>query len=420
MASRLRAPLTGVPGKGDFVADERVAEYRRATEALRDGHYDIEISTGAHDEIAELGEALKVLAIAMKTQSEQADKLAEINRKINEGLLLEDVLDQVYDSFFALIPYDRIGFALLDADKQSVRAHWARSEATEIQILKGYTAALAGSSLEEVVRSRRPRILNDLEAYLEAHPDSDSTSKIVAEGMRSSLTCPLLIKGQPVGFLFFSSMQKHAYNEEHQDLFLQIAGQLALTLERSRLYEELLGLTEGLQQAQQLLEREATRDSLTDLWNRRAILDLLKREMARSSRENRPVAAVMIDVDHFKKINDRVGHLAGDQVLLEVTRRVGSTLRSADVLGRIGGEEFLMIISPCDEKTAMDVMERARRACASSPVSIEGGDFDVTVSLGAAVASGESVDLSTLLKSADDALYRAKNGGRNRSEVAEI
>ncbi len=238
--------------------------------------------------------------------------------------------------------------------------------------------------------------------------------------MRSSLTCPLLIKGQPVGFLFFSSMQTRVYTEEHQDLFLQIAGQLALTLERSRLYEELLRLTEDLKKAKKLLEREASRDSLTDLWNRRAILDLLKREMARSSREDRPVAAVMIDIDNFKMINDRIGHLAGDQVLLEVTRRVGSTLRSADVLGRIGGEEFLIILSPCDGKTAFDVMERARRACAASPVSIEAGDFEVTVSLGAAVTDGADVDLSTLLKSADDALYRAKNGGRNRSELAAL
>jgi diguanylate cyclase (GGDEF)-like protein len=238
--------------------------------------------------------------------------------------------------------------------------------------------------------------------------------------MRSSLTCPLLIKGQPVGFLFFSSMQAHAYSKEHEDLFLQIAGQLALTLERSRLYEELLRLTEDLQKAKELLEREASRDSLTDLWNRRAVLDLLKRELARSSREERPIAAVMIDIDHFKQINDRIGHLAGDKVLLEVTRRVGSTLRSADVFGRIGGEEFLIIISPCDESTARDVMERARRACAAEPVAIEEGEFEVTVSLGAAVAGGRDIDLSTLLKSADGALYQAKNDGRNRSEVAAL
>jgi diguanylate cyclase (GGDEF)-like protein len=398
-----------------------VAQYRQAAEALRQGEYDIRLPDDAPREAAELGEALRVLAAAMRIRSEQAAKLAVVSRKINEGLLLEDVLNQVYESFFSLIPYDRIGFALLDNGKQVVRAHWVRSEADAIKLPRGYTGELAGSSLEQVVRSRRPRILGDLVAYLEENPQSDSTRRIVAEGMRSSLTCPLLIKCQPVGFMFFSSMEPQAYSEGHQDLFLQIADQLALTLERSRLYEELLRLTEDLQTANEALEREATRDSLTDLWNRRAILDLLKREMARSNREGQPIAAVMVDVDHFKEINDRIGHLAGDQVLREVTRRISSTLRSTDVLGRIGGEEFLIILYPGEEKTAVEVMERARCACASTPVTVESEDFEVTVSLGAAVAENlNESDLATILKAADQALYRAKNNGRNRSEVEAI
>jgi diguanylate cyclase (GGDEF)-like protein len=403
------------------VEEKWLTRYREAMEALRRGQYDISIPDDAPDELAELGAALRTLARTIKNRSEQAAKLAEISRKISEGLLLEEVLDQVYRSFRTLIPYDRIGFALLEDGRQVVRAHWARSEANEILLSTGYSAALAGSSLEEVVRSRRPRILGNLEAYLEDHPKSDSTRRIVAEGMRSSLTCPLLIKGQPVGFLFFSSMEVNAYREEHQEVFLQIADQLALTLERSRLYEKLLRLTEDLQKAKESLEREASRDSLTDLWNRRSILDLLKREMARSDREGRPIAAIMIDIDHFKKVNDLIGHLAGDEVLREVTRRVGSTLRSSDVLGRIGGEEFLIILYPSDEKTARDVMERARQACAATPVSIDAGQFKVTVSQGAVVAEKlDGVDLSTLLKAADHALYRAKNNGRNRSEIEAI
>jgi len=398
-----------------------VDRYRKAAESLRQGKYDICLPDGAPDDLAELGEALRVLAAAMKARSEQAAKLAIINRKINEGLVLEDVLSQAYESFFDLIPYDRIGFALLEKGKTVVRAHWARSEATEIELPIGYTAALAGSSLEEVVKSRRPRILGDLVAYLEENPGSDSTRKIVAEGMRSSLTCPLLIKGQPVGFLFFSSTEAHTYSEEHQEVFLQIADQLALTLERSRLYEELLRLTEDLKTAQKALEREASHDSLTDLWNRRAILDLLKREMAKSNREGRPIAAVMVDIDHFKKINDRIGHLAGDQVLREVTRRIASTLRTSDILGRIGGEEFLIILYPGEEKTAVEVMERARRACASAPVTVGSEEFEVTVSLGAAVAEAlNDVDLATVLKTADNALYLAKSNGRNRSEVEAV
>jgi diguanylate cyclase (GGDEF)-like protein len=129
----------------------------------------------------------------------------------------------------------------------------------------------------------------------------------------------------------------------------------------------------------------------------------------------------MIDIDKFKTVNDTVGHLAGDEVLREVSRRISGTLRTADILGRLGGEEFLAILFPCNRKTAVEVMERARRACESGPVVTDAGAFHVTISLGAAVVrSMEGVDSSAILNTADRALYRAKNGGRNRCEVEEI
>jgi diguanylate cyclase (GGDEF)-like protein len=404
---------------GGQLTDERVSLYRKAAEALREGQFDISIPEGAADEFAELGEALRDLAQSLKAQSEQTAELVKITQRVNEGLLIDEVLDHVYENFFSLIPYDRIGLSLLEEGQAVVRAHWVRSEATRIKLPLGYSAKLAGSSLARIIETGRPRILNDLGSYLDRNPNSDSTRRIVEEGMRSSLTCPLVVKGQPVGFLFFSSMKTDTYDEEHQALFLQIAGQLALTLEKGRIYQELLDTTEELREARDALETEATRDSLTGLWNRRSILDLLRRDMARAEREDKPLSAVMIDIDHFKKINDSIGHPGGDEVLQEVTRRVTSTLRSADMLGRIGGEEFLIILYPGDEPTAEEVMERARAACESSPVSVDAGKFDVTISLGAAVVSDyDDIDLSDVLKTADHALYRAKEGGRNCS-VAE-
>jgi diguanylate cyclase (GGDEF)-like protein len=129
--------------------------------------------------------------------------------------------------------------------------------------------------------------------------------------------------------------------------------------------------------------------------------------MARAQREGKPLAAVMIDIDNFKLINDRIGHLAGDEALTEVTRRIG--------------EEFLIILYPADEQTAIEVMERARRTCESEPVVIDTGELNVTISLGAAVVNDiEDVGFSVILKTADRALYRAKNGGRNRSEVERV
>ncbi len=403
------------------MADPRVRRYCQVAEALRDGQFDVSVPIGTRGEIADLGQALRDLAQTLKQQSEKSEMISNITRKINEGLMIEDILDQVYDNFFALIPYDRIGFALLEDGRAVVRAHWARSEAEEIKLPLGYSAGVSGSSLEEVMKTQQPRILNDLEAYLDDHPNSDSTRRIVDEGMRSSLTCPLVIMGQPVGFLFFSSMQKDTYRDVHKELYLQIASQLAVTLEKSRLYEGLLELTEELKEARDSLELLATRDSLTGLWNRRSITDLLSRDLSRAGREELSLVAVIVDVDFFKNLNDTIGHLAGDEVLKEITRRISCTLRTADVFGRIGGEEFLIILYPANEKTAVEVMERARRACAGTPIKLDAGEYQVTVSLGAAVVQEfEDIGLADVLKTADHALYRAKNDGRNRSVVEMV
>jgi transcriptional regulator with GAF, ATPase, and Fis domain len=233
--------------------DARVSLYRQAAEALRKGHFDVSIPVGESDEVSELGEALEALAQALKVKSAQSKMLAQIAEQVSEGLLINETLDHVYENFISLIPYDRIGLALLEQGGTVLRSHWVRSEASEVKLSPGFSAGLAGSSLEEIIRTGRPRILNDLEAYLEEHPRSGSTRRIVEEGMRSSLTCPLVVKGKPVGFLFFSSMKVGTYDEVHQDFFVQIAGQLAVTLEKGRIYQELLDTTKELREAKDRL-----------------------------------------------------------------------------------------------------------------------------------------------------------------------
>src|SRR5690606_29972423 len=118
-----------------------------------------------------------------------------------------------------LIPYNRIGFALIEDDGQTVRACWARSDQPAVQLGQGYSAPLASSSLEAIMTSGQPRILNDLESYLGAKPGSEATRMIVGEGLRASLTCPLIANGAPVGFIFFSSIRPHIYEEAHVELF---------------------------------------------------------------------------------------------------------------------------------------------------------------------------------------------------------
>lgn len=198
------------------------------------------------------GESLRELEDMIKTKCEETEMLLHILEKINEGVVLEEVLNYTYESLRSVIPYSRIGFSLLHEEGRIVRAHWARSESQNIRIGKDYEAEMKGSSLQGIIETGQPRILNDLEAYLKDHSNSDSTQRIIEEGMRSSLTCPLVALGKPIGFMFFSSMQPNAYKNAHVEFFMQIAKQLSVIAEKSRLYEELEIKNKALQRLDQL------------------------------------------------------------------------------------------------------------------------------------------------------------------------
>ncbi|WP_432823584.1 GGDEF domain-containing protein [Trichloromonas sp.] len=177
--------------------------------------------------------------------------------------------------------------------------------------------------------------------------------------------------------------------------------------------------TNQLRLAQDRLRHLATIDPLTGAFNRGEILSRARKETSRLRRSgeqtpSRSIALVMLDLDRFKNINDTLGHIAGDLVLRQVTRRIKLELRDYDLFGRYGGEEFLAILPATNLSSAVSVAERMRRAVGDTPLDIEGQSLQVTVSLGVAVISGEALDLTGALKEADEALYRAKNAGRNR------
>jgi diguanylate cyclase (GGDEF)-like protein len=161
-------------------------------------------------------------------------------------------------------------------------------------------------------------------------------------------------------------------------------------------------------------EFQATHDSLTGLYNRKAIFDLLQREAALASRSGTPTGIIMLDLDHFKRINDTYGHAAGDDVIREAVRRILPVLRSTDWVGRYGGEEFLVVL-PLTAATAVRACaDRVRSAICDGPISAQGTPILVTASLGATVATFPFHSTHEAVTAADIALYEAKNNGRNR------
>jgi diguanylate cyclase (GGDEF)-like protein len=178
-------------------------------------------------------------------------------------------------------------------------------------------------------------------------------------------------------------------------------------------------LERQLKEREILLER-ATRDALTGLWNRTAILEILAREIESARQFSTPLAVVLIDVDHFKRINDTYGHLCGDAVLRILSTQVSARIRVTDSLGRFGGEEFLLVVPGAPQQRPFLPLERLRRAIAEIPFSHDDLVINVTASFGMAWLAHGSDTAEKLLGRADTALYSAKYAGRNRIEYAEV
>jgi two-component system, cell cycle response regulator len=181
----------------------------------------------------------------------------------------------------------------------------------------------------------------------------------------------------------------------------------------------ILRLEDDLVQAREDMRYKATHDALTSLLSRGAILDMLARELARTRRENGCTSALMLDLDHFKSVNDRYGHLVGDEVLREVSRRMLGRVRAYDFVGRFGGEEFLVVLNNCAAVNAFERAEDLRRIIAESPIETPSGPVPITASIGV-FSSDEfsSLVVEAVLQQADRALYAAKAAGRNCSRIA--
>lgn len=155
-------------------------------------------------------------------------------------------------------------------------------------------------------------------------------------------------------------------------------------------------------------------DGLTEAYNKRFLLDFLEREIASCIRHQKPLSLAMLDLDHFKNVNDTHGHLTGDQVLREISRRIRDRIRSEEILARYGGEEFAVVMPDTDHQGALVFGEQLRQLVFEEPVRFEGEEIPVSISVGVATVVGESIDPEALIKIADNHLYEAKRTGRNR------
>ncbi len=387
---------------------------------LKAGHFDVRL-LGCEDTtgFAPLVQELNELADVLERRFRELHRLHEIAAEVNKGLFIEDTLNLIYDTFAEFIPYDRIGCALLCDEGARVRSFWSKSRIQQQERLKeGYSANLVGSSLERILETGEPRIINDLEAYLAEHPQSLSTRLVLQEGVRSSLTCPLLVDDKGIGFLFFSSASKHTYQKLHQEVFVYLARLVSSIIEKAQLYRQVHELNARLEEALAQLKEQSCRDSLTGALNRGAIMEHFEQQWQLVERQQAPLCLILLDLDHFKRINDNHGHPAGDQVLKQLVQGVTAELRQSDRLGRYGGEEFMLVLAQTDLAEGARIAERLRARAESLEIVVDGQPIPVTISVGLGCAphgaGASALSCAGLLEQADRALYRAKRGGRNR------
>lgn len=200
----------------------------------------IEATLLDESEIGKIVQTMQGLSRFLDTRIEGLYALLELTHEINKGLLVDEVLERIYETFQSIIPYDRIGVALLEDEGRVLTSRWARTDYGETKMPLGFSAPMTHSSLQRIIETGEPRIINDLAAYLADHPDSSSSRLIFDEGIRSSLTCPLVAVGKPIGFIFFASRETGTYQNMHSDVFKLIAGQLSVVIEKSHTYEQLV------------------------------------------------------------------------------------------------------------------------------------------------------------------------------------
>ncbi len=249
-------------------------------------------------------------------------------------------------------------------------------------------------------------------------------------GVRGAAMTVILIAVMVIGFMvrghhpYTDLAPEHAVwlMQEYLAVVAVLSIGLAILLHEIRKQRDELELrvaerTAELETANRRLQEMATTDHLTGIANRRHFHDQATRTLRRRAGGNKPASLAMLDLDHFKRINDTHGHEAGDRVINQVVRIVRDTIRPSDLLGRFGGEEFLLLLPDTDPDSALEIAERIRRKVRNASYDNRGSPIDMTVSIGVAAWDGEQ-SLETLIRAADSAMYQAKEAGRDQVRSA--
>lgn len=335
-------------------------------------------------------------------RNQQLNALHDATSVLISTLDLEVLLGRILDAAQQAIPAAERGVLYLVAPRTGKLEVRATSGFGDPRIRRA--TLLQNTHANRAMRERRPLLIRDTKAETPASGDgNNSSADDQQENIRSVIIAPLLLGDEVHGALSLSSSRPLAFDQSDLQLLVSFGVTATAAIHNAMLHTE--------------LQKIAITDPLTGLYNRRGLLELGRHEIERVQRFNQPLSAVMLDIDHFKQVNDTYGHPVGDQVLCGLAERSRALIRQVDIIGRYGGEEFAILLPETDLFQASAIAERLRRSVEEAPFLTEQGPISITVSLGVSRAGRGINNLVTLIEQADEALYQAKQRGRNRVEV---
>jgi diguanylate cyclase (GGDEF)-like protein len=339
----------------------------------------------------------------LRDQTRTLALLGDLGQKITASLDLETVVLAVYDAIGDLMKTDTLGLGLYDADREVIDYRLAIEDGVRVPPFEGRAD---GESISAwVLRNRKAVRIGNFEDeyrnYVTQRPPSFGNPH---KRSHSGLFVPLVAEGRVLGILSVQSYQQNAYSDRDLAALRTLGASISVAVENARLFEK--------------VNRLATVDSLTGAATRRYLFDRAEEEFQRFLRDGVPLALVMVDLDHFKELNDNWGHQVGDRVLTDFGALCLAQKRPHDLFGRYGGEEFALLLSGSDGEGAVTTAHRLCQGVRDLDLrSSDNQPIRLTASFGVTVFHPSDREIIRVFGRADEALYRAKSGGRDRVEV---
>jgi diguanylate cyclase (GGDEF)-like protein/PAS domain S-box-containing protein len=327
---------------------------------------------------------------------QELDALRETTADITKELAIENLIQAILERATALLHATGGELGLVDTNGEQIHilvSHNMGENNVGIVIEPG------NGLMGFVAKTHQIEMIEDYQEWMGKMDVYERTN------IHAAIAAPLMIGDQFLGVIgVMNSDRVRRFTDSEKSLMNLFAQQAAIAVQNAQLFEE--------------RRQQARMDLTTGIYNRRGLFELGVREVDRAQRFNRPLSAIMVDIDHFKRVNDTYGHPVGDLVLIELANRLKDHLRSIDILSRYGGEEFIILLPETPSDKAVEVAERLREVVENTPFSPEGLSLPITISQGISVTFGEDPDIHSLIKKADDAMYLSKRAGRNQVNVS--